>query len=213
MKPRKRIVPGRRMPVKTPVVARRPKRAKSDLPSALGGITVLDLSTVGPGTRCTRILADYGARVIKIGAPPRRAGVQVEAAFYAYGARRNFKQVRLDLKEAEGRDAFMKLAKRADVIVESYRPGVVKRLGIDFDAVKRVNPRIIYVSTSGYGQTGPAAQWAGHDLNYLAMGGYLAHLGPRGGRQAASAGRDHRRQRSRRDARRDRDPRRDPAPP
>ncbi len=173
MKPRKRIVPGRRMPVKAPVVAKRPKRPKSDLPSALAGITVLDLSTVGPGTRCTRILADYGARVIKVGAPPRRAGVQVEPAFYAYSARRNFKQVRLDLKEPEGRDAFMKLAKLADVIVESYRPGVVKRLGIDFEAVKRVNPRILYVSTSGFGQTGPAAQWAGHDLNYLAMGGYL----------------------------------------
>jgi len=173
MKPRKRIVPGRRMPVKAPVVAKRPKRPKSDLPSALGGITVLDLSTVGPGTRCTRILADYGARVIKVGAPPRRAGAQVEPAFYAYSSRRNFKQVRLDLKEPEGRDAFMKLAKLSDVVVESYRPGVVKRLGIDFDSVKRVNPRIIYVSTSGFGQTGPAAQWAGHDLNYLAMGGYL----------------------------------------
>jgi alpha-methylacyl-CoA racemase len=179
MKPRKRIVPGRKMPVKAPTVAKRPKRPKSDLPSALGGITVLDLSTVGPGTRCTRILADYGARVIKIGAPPRRAGVQVEPAFYAYSARRGFLQVRLDLKEPEGRDAFMKLAKRADVIVESYRPGVVKRLGIDFDVVKRVNPGIIYVSTSGFGQTGPAAHWAGHDLNYLAMAGYL-HTSGRG---------------------------------
>jgi hypothetical protein len=162
MKPRKRIVPGRRMPVKAPVVAKRPKRPKSDLPSALGGITVLDLSTVGPGTRCTRILADYGARVIKVGAPPRRAGVQVEPAFYAYSARRNFRQVRIDLKEPEGRDAFLKLAKLSDVVVESYRPGVVKRLGIDFESVRRVNPRIIYVSTSGFGQSGPAAQWAGH---------------------------------------------------
>jgi alpha-methylacyl-CoA racemase len=180
MKPRKRIVPGRRMPVKAPVVAaKRPRRPKSDLPPALGGITVLDLSTVGPGTRCTRILADYGARVIKVGAPPRRAGVQVEPAFYAYSARRGFLQTRLDLKEPEGRDAFMKLAKLADVIVESYRPGVAKRLGIDFDAVKRINPRIIYVSTSGYGQTGPAAQWAGHDINYLAMGGFL-HTSGRG---------------------------------
>jgi alpha-methylacyl-CoA racemase len=179
MKPRKRIVPGRKMPVKAPTVARKPKRPKSDLPSALGGITVLDLSTVGPGTRCTRILADYGARVIKIGAPPRRAGVQVEPAFYAYSSRRGFLQVRLDLKEPEGRDAFMKLAKRADVIVESYRPGVAKRLAIDFDAVRRVNQTIIYVSTSGFGQTGPAAQWAGHDLNYLAMAGYL-HTSGRG---------------------------------
>ncbi len=179
MKPRKRIVPGRKMPVKAPKIPRSPKRAKSDLPSALGGLTVLDLSTVGPGTRCTRILADYGARVIKIGAPPRRAGVQVEPAFYAYSARRGFLQVRIDLKEPEGRDAFMKLAKKADVIVESYRPGVVTRLGIGFEHVKRVNPRIIYCSTSGYGQTGPASHWAGHDLNYLALAGYL-HTSGRG---------------------------------
>ena len=179
MKPRKRIVPGRRMPVKAPVVGKRPKRPKSDLPSALGGITVLDLSTVGPGTRCTRILADYGARIIKVGAPPRRAGAQVEPAFYAYSARRHFKQVRIDLKEPEGRDAFLKLAKKADVIVESYRPGVAKRLSIDYDAIKRVNPQIIYVSTSGFGQTGPAAQWAGHDINYLAVAGFL-HTSGRG---------------------------------
>jgi alpha-methylacyl-CoA racemase len=142
-------------------------------------VTVLDLSTVGPGTRCTRLLADYGARVVKIGAPPSRAGVQVEPAFWAYSARRGWQQARIDLKAPEGRDGFLALAAQADVVLESYRPGVVARLGIAYEDVRRVNPRIVYCSTSGYGQTGPAASWAGHDLNYLAVGGYL-HASGRG---------------------------------
>lgn len=148
-------------------------------PDALAGVTVLDLSTVGPGTRCTRILADYGARVVKVGAPPRRAGVQVEPHHWAYSARRGWLQVRIDLKADEGKAAFLKLAEGADVVLESYRPGVVGRLGIAYEDVRAVNPRVIYCSTSGYGQTGPASQWAGHDLNYLAIGGYL-HTSERG---------------------------------
>lgn len=140
---------------------------------------MLDLSTVGPGTRCTRLLADFGARVIKVGAPPRKAGVQVEPAFWAYSARRGWQQARIDLKAPEGRDALLALAVKADVVLESYRPGVVARLGIGYEDVCRVNPRIVYCSTSGYGQTGPAAAWAGHDLNYLAAGGYL-HASGRG---------------------------------
>lgn len=146
---------------------------------ALDGVCVLDLSTVGPGTRCTRILADFGARVVKVGAPPHKADVQVEPRFYAYSARRGLQQVRIDLKQDAGREAFLQLARHADVVLESYRPGVAARLGIGFDAVRAVNPRIIYCSTSGYGQSGPASGWAGHDLNYLAMGGYL-HVGGRG---------------------------------
>jgi alpha-methylacyl-CoA racemase len=145
----------------------------------LAGITVLDLSTVGPGTRCTRLLADFGARVVKVGAPPSKAGVQVEPAFWAYSARRGWQQARIDLKAPEGREAFLALAAQADVVLESYRPGVVARLGIAYDDVRRVNPRSVYCSTSGYGQTGPAAAWAGHDLNYLAAGGYL-HTSGRG---------------------------------
>ena len=148
-------------------------------PAALEGVTVLDLSTVGPGTRCTRILADFGARVVKVGAPPRKAGVQVEPLFYAYSARRGWEQVRLDLKAPEGKEAFLLLAKNADVVLESYRPGVVDRLGIGYEAVSAANPRIVYCSTSGYGQDGPASSWAGHDINYLAMGGYL-HTSGRG---------------------------------
>ena len=148
-------------------------------PQALAGLTVLDLSTVGPGTRCTRILADYGARVVKVGAPPRRAGVQVEPHHWAYSARRGWLQVRIDLKAEEGKAAFLKLAERADVVLESYRPGVAGRLGIGYTDLQAVNPRIIYCSTSGYGQDGPASHWAGHDINYLAVGGYL-HTSERG---------------------------------
>src|SRR5258706_12378438 len=79
----------------------------------------------------------------------------------------------LDLKSDAGRDAFLRLAARADVMIESFRPGVMDRLGLGDTAVRAVNPAIVYCSTSGYGQTGPRAQWAGHDLNYLAVGGYL----------------------------------------
>ena len=146
---------------------------------ALQGTTVLDLSTVGPAARCSRILADYGATVVKIGAPPRKAGVQIEPVFHAYSAGRGFRRARIDLKSDAGKAAFFELARSADVVIESYRPGVVARLGIGYEDVRAVNPGIVYCSTSGYGQDGPASQWAGHDLNYLAVGGFLACSTPR----------------------------------
>jgi alpha-methylacyl-CoA racemase len=146
--------------------------------AALDGITVLDLSTVGPAARCTRILADYGARVVKLGAPAR-SGVNTEPPFFAYSAGRGMQRMRLDLKQPEGVAVFLRLAERADVIVESFRPGVVARLGIGYADVRRRNPRIVYCSTSGYGQQGPRARWAGHDLNYLAVSGYLDCSGRR----------------------------------
>lgn len=149
------------------------------LPAALEGVTVLDFSTVGPAARCARILADYGARVVKIGAPPRKSGVQIEPAWWSYGASRGMLRARIDLKAPEGRDAFLALAARADVVLESFRPGVVDRLGIGPRAVAERNPRAVYCSTSGYGQTGPYAQWAGHDVNYLAVAGYLDCSGRR----------------------------------
>jgi alpha-methylacyl-CoA racemase len=140
--------------------------------AALDGIRVLDFSTVGPAARCARILADYGAELIKIGAP-RKAGVQIEPAFWAYGAGRGTRRIRLDLKAREGRAAFLELAAGSDVVLESFRPGVADRLGVGYADAARANPRLIYCSTSGYGQAGPASGWAGHDLDYLAMGGYL----------------------------------------
>ena len=139
----------------------------------LDGITVLDFATVGPAARASRWLADYGADVVKVGAPPRQAGVQIEPPFYAYSGHRGMRRVQLDLKAAAGRDAFLALAATADVVIESFRPGVADRLGVGYDAVRSVNETIVYCSTSGYGQTGPKSQWAGHDLNYLALGGYL----------------------------------------
>ena len=149
------------------------------LPAHLAGITVLDLSSVGPAARCSRILADYGATVIKVAPTPRKGGVQIQPPFYAYSAHRGMKRVQVDIKAPDGKAAFLRLAAAADVIIESFRPGVVSRLGIGFEDVRRVNPRIVYCSTSGYGQDGPASQWAGHDINYLAVGGYLHCSGRR----------------------------------
>lgn len=137
----------------------------------LADVTVLDLSSVGPSSRCTRLLADYGAQVVKVGAPAERAGQQ--PPFFAYAGQRGMKKVTINLREPEGRDAFLALAKRADVVIESYRPGTVERLGIGYDDVRAVNPGIVYCSTTGYGRSGARATWAGHDLNYLAVGGFL----------------------------------------
>src|SRR3954453_3452809 len=139
----------------------------------LDGVTVLDLASVGPAARTSRWLADYGARVVKVGPPPKQSGVQIVPPFYAYSGHRGMERVLLDLKSDAGRDAFLRLAARADVVIESFRPGVVDRLGIGAADVRAHNTGVVYCSTSGYGQTGPRSQWAGHDLNYLAVGGYL----------------------------------------
>jgi alpha-methylacyl-CoA racemase len=111
--------------------------------------------------------------VVKVGPPPKRSGVQIVPPFYAYSGHRGMERVLLDLKQPTGRAAFLKLAARADVVIESFRPGVVDRLGIGAADVRAVNEAVVYCSTTGYGQTGPRSQWAGHDLNYLAAGGYL----------------------------------------
>jgi alpha-methylacyl-CoA racemase len=145
----------------------------------LEGITVLDLASVGPAARASRWLADYGATVVKIGPVPKDEGVQIVPPFYAYSAHRRLRRALFDMKSPEGREAFLRLAERADVVIESFRPGVVDRLGIGWEAASARNPRLVYCATSGFGQTGPRAQWAGHDLNYLAVGGFL-HCGGRG---------------------------------
>ncbi len=145
----------------------------------LAGVTVLDLSSVGPASRASRVLADYGARVVKVGPTRKKGAVQIRPPYHTYGAGRGMQRIRLDLKSPDGIGVFRKLAESADVVIESYRPGVVRRLGIDFEAVSEINPRVVYCSTSGYGQDGPYSQWAGHDINYLAVGGFLACTGPR----------------------------------
>lgn len=139
----------------------------------LAGVTALDFSTVGPAARASRMLADYGASVVKVGAVPKSGQVQIIPPHYAYGGGRGMRRVQLDVKADGGRAAFMRLAEGADVVIESFRPGVADRLGIGYGDVTEVNGSVIYCSTSGYGQTGPYRSWAGHDLNYLALGGYL----------------------------------------
>ena len=134
---------------------------------------MLDLSSVGPASRASRWLADYGARVVKVGPTARRAGVLIDPPFYSYSAGRDLKRIRLDLKSPGGLDAFLRLAERSDVLIESFRPGVAERIGIGYEALRERNPGLVYCSTSGYGQTGPYSQWAGHDINYLAVGGFL----------------------------------------
>ncbi|MGF0313419.1 CaiB/BaiF CoA transferase family protein [Rhodococcus sp. IEGM1428] len=140
----------------------------------LGNVRVLDLSAFGPGARATRWLADYGAVVVKIESISTR---DVEAPYYAYGGGRGFRRIELDLKSPAGKEALLKMSESADVIIESFRPGVVARLGIDYEAVSARNPKIIYCSISGYGQGSAAAGWVGHDLGYLGVGGYLFNSG------------------------------------
>jgi alpha-methylacyl-CoA racemase len=134
---------------------------------------VLDLSSVGPASRASRWLADYGADVVKVGPTARKGSVLIDPPFFSYAAGRGLRRVAIDLKSAGGLAAFGRLAERADVLIESFRPGVAERIGIGYAALCARNPRIVYCSTSGYGQDGPYAQWAGHDLNYLAMTGFL----------------------------------------
>lgn len=142
------------------------------------GVTVLDLASVGPAARCTRLLADYGATVVKVGAVAGSGTEPIRPPFFAYSGSRHFQRVAIDLKDPDGRDAFLALARTADVVVESFRPGVADRLRVGFSDLTAVNPRIILCSTTGYGQNGPRAGWAGHDINYLAVGGYLANTEP-----------------------------------
>jgi alpha-methylacyl-CoA racemase len=143
------------------------------MPGPLARTTVLDLSSVGPAARAAAWLADYGACVIKVAPLPKDAGAQITPPAYAYSGGRGTQRIEVDLKSDGGRGTFLRLAEHADVVIESFRPGVVGRLGIGYDDVKSRNPRIVYCSTSGYGQTGPWSHWAGHDLNYVAVSGYL----------------------------------------
>jgi alpha-methylacyl-CoA racemase len=144
---------------------------------ALEGVVVLDLSTVGPASRASRILADYGARVIKVAAP---GGTQIVPPPYAYSGHRRMDRTTVNLKDPAERAAFLDdRVAGADVLTESFRPGVADKLGIGFEALSEVNPGLVYCSTSGYGQTGPRSQWAGHDLNYLATSGFLHCSGRR----------------------------------
>ncbi len=157
---------------------------------ALEGIKVLDLTRNAPGQFCTMILGDLGADVLKVERPMTGeralyervvAGVaspEDERRHVTYNAlERNKRSIALNLRHSEARAIFYRLAREADIIIEGFRPGVVKRLGVDYERVKEINPRIIYCSLSGYGQDGPYSSMAGHDINYISFAGVLDLIG------------------------------------
>jgi crotonobetainyl-CoA:carnitine CoA-transferase CaiB-like acyl-CoA transferase len=158
--------------------------APSPLADALQGVRVLDLSRLLPGPFLTMVLADMGADVVKVedpklgdymrALPPAKGGVSGRYLAVNRGKR----SLALDLKAPEARDAFLSMVEQADVVVESYRPGVLAKLGLGYDVLAAKNPKIILCSISGYGQTGPYTHRAGHDLDYIALAGVLAMTGP-----------------------------------
>ena len=148
----------------------------------LSGIRVLDLSLQLPGPFCTMMMADYGADVVKIDEPEPRVRNPFAAEDPGTGPldrylNRGKKSVTLNLKSDEGREIFRKMAATADVVVEGFRPGVVKRLGVDYETLSVANPGLVYCSISGYGQTGPMRDVAGHDVNYVSYAGVLGLSG------------------------------------
>ncbi|WP_202635142.1 CaiB/BaiF CoA transferase family protein [Rugosibacter aromaticivorans] len=167
--------------------------ADGDTPSGpLAGLRVLDLTRLLPGPMATLHLADQGAEVIKIedtglgdyartmGPGAAQASAEGKDSPFFRMLNRNKKSLRLDLKQPAGVQVFLRLAAEADVIFESFRPGVVDRLGIGYEAVRAINPRIVYCAITGYGQTGPWAHYAGHDINFIAMSGLLDQIGTPG---------------------------------
>jgi alpha-methylacyl-CoA racemase len=143
---------------------------------ALRGVRILDFSALLPGPFATEILADLGAEVVKV-EPPRGDNARHMPMEMFRMANRNKRSISLDLKQPESRPAVVALALWADVVVEGFRPGVTTRLGVSWPQLREVNERLIYCSISGYGQSGPAEQMPGHDLNYMAAGGALSLKG------------------------------------
>lgn len=156
----------------------------------LEGVTVLDLTTVMAGPYCTMVLGDMGAEVLKVenfpeGDASRRFDPKVNDESYCFAVlNRNKKDIALNLKDPRGKALFMKLAAKADIIAENFRPGVVKKLGIDYDAVAAINPGVIYASMSGFGQTGPYGHKGGFDIVAQGMSGIMMMTGYPGGRPA-----------------------------
>jgi crotonobetainyl-CoA:carnitine CoA-transferase CaiB-like acyl-CoA transferase len=145
----------------------------------LDGIKILELARVAPGELCTMMLADMGADVLKIETPeagPAPDAAAARRAAFAF-VNRNKRSLALNLKAPDGQAIFKRLAATADVIVEGFRPGVMKRLGGDYETIKASNPRIIYCSLSGFGQDGPYRDYPAHDMNYLSLAGMLGLIG------------------------------------
>lgn len=151
----------------------------------LASLKVLDFSTLLPGPFASLMLADMGAEVLRIESPTRMDLLRVlppqdrgTSASHAY-LNRNKRSLALDLKRAQALEIVRELVKDYDIVLEQFRPGVMERLGLGYEALKAINPRLIYVSITGYGQTGPYKDRAGHDINYLALAGVASYTGRR----------------------------------
>ncbi|WP_209122689.1 CaiB/BaiF CoA-transferase family protein [Alkalihalobacillus sp. BA299] len=159
----------------------------------LENVRVLDLSRLLPGPFCTLTLADFGADVIKVEDPKvgdyaRWYEPQVKGQNQMFlSLNRNKRSVTLDLKSEKGKELFIQLVETSDILVESFRPGVMDRLGLGYETLKDINPKIIYCAITGYGQTGPYAQYPGHDLNYLSYAGLIDQQGEQKGKPISAA--------------------------
>jgi len=159
----------------------------------LEGVRILDLTRLLPGPYASLMLADMGAEVIKVEDtdqgdymrwfPPR---MKEDSAYYL-ALNRNKKSIALDLRAREGKKIFFELARTANVVMESFRPGVAGRLGIGYEELKKINPKIIFCSLTGYGQDGPYRNMAGHDINFMALSGILGLTGRQGENPVISA--------------------------
>jgi alpha-methylacyl-CoA racemase len=165
----------------------------------LDGIRVLDLSRLLPGGYCSLLLADYGADVLKVEdtglgdyirwSPPAYDGVERSAASALFlSLNRGKRSIRVNLKVREGQDVLLRLVRQHDVLLESFRPGVLDRLGVGYERLRQENPGLVYCAITGYGQEGPDRDRPGHDLNYLARGGLLGLSGLPGGPPVPAAG-------------------------
>ena len=164
----------------------------------LEGLKVLDLTRLLPGGFCSMLLADFGADVVKVEdtglgdyvrwAPPLYDGIDPSAASALFlSLNRGKRSVRIDLKSPAGKDVLLRLARTADVLLESFRPGVMDRLGVGYERLRGENPRLVYCAITGYGQDGPARDRSGHDLNYLGLNGILGLSGEADGPPVPSA--------------------------
>jgi alpha-methylacyl-CoA racemase len=158
----------------------------------LEGVRVLDLSRLLPGGFCSLLLADFGADVLKVEdtgmgdyirwSPPYYEGAHDSAKSALFlSLNRNKRSIRLDLKNERGREALLRLVREHDVVLESFRPGVLDRLGVGYERMREENPGIVYCAISGYGQDGPKRDASGHDMNYLGLIGLLGLTGERDG--------------------------------
>jgi len=142
----------------------------------LTGLRVVELAGIGPGPHAAMILGDLGADVARIERPGAAGGAARDAML------RNRRLVAADLKSEQGRDLVLRLVAKADVLIEGFRPGVTERLGLGPDDCARVNDRLIYARMTGWGQSGPRSQQAGHDINYISLNGVLHSIGRKGER-------------------------------